>query len=124
MYFERYAIAVEAGGRMRHRHLQGVADIRLKGDDYSFKALIKMLKQFVPMEVGSKATIQIKALISGQTFDLVLGYIQKDCGEPYYNILVKAVSTQELADGRANYSAVKVVILPYHACYLYPCPLR
>ena len=68
---------------MRHQHLQGVADIRLKGDDQSFKVLIKMLKQFVPMGVGSKATIQIKALMSGQTFDLMLGYGEKDCGEPY-----------------------------------------
>ena len=33
MYFEHYAIAIEAGGRRRHQHLQGVADIRLKGDD-------------------------------------------------------------------------------------------
>jgi hypothetical protein len=114
MFFERYAIAIEAGGRMRHQHLQGIADIRIKGDDQSFKALIKMLKQFVPMAVGSKATIQMKALMAGQTFDLMLGYVQKDCGEPYYNIFVKAVSAQELADGRANYSAVKVSILPYH----------
>ena len=58
--------------------------------------------------------IQMKALMAGQTFDLMLGYVQKDCGEPYYNIFVKAVSAQELADGRANYSAVKVSILPYH----------
>ena len=73
-----------------------------------------MLKQLVPMAVGSKATIQIKALMSGQTFGLMLGYVQKDCGEPYYSIFVKAVSAQELADGRANYSAIKVAILPYH----------
>ena len=52
--------------------------------------------------------------MSGQTFDLMLGYVQKDCWEPYYNIFVKAVSAQELADGRANYSVVKVAILPYH----------
>ena len=77
MYFERYAIAIEAGGRMRHQHLQGIADIRIKGDDQSFKALIKMLKQFVPMAVGSKATIQMKAHMAGQTFDLMLAITKR-----------------------------------------------
>ena len=106
---------------MRHQHLQGVADIRLTGDDAPFKALIKMLKQFVLMAVGNRAMIQIKALMAGQTFDLMLGYVQKDCGEPYYNTFVKAVSAQELADEVANYSAVQVAmpILP-ESLYRYP----
>lgn len=101
------ALSTEAGKRMKHLHIQMVARIRCDGSAAGLKKLANHIRNFIPCN-GQGGTIQAKLLMATQTFQLMVGYVQKCFGEPFYKLHLKGVTESEAANARQAYGAVSI----------------
>ena len=110
-YAQAYGIAagfaMEAGGRDARLHVQGLLRIRMETTTVASTALKKHIKQFIPIQRGSRGTVAAQPLSQGQSWDHMLGYIQKDSGLAHYRLLVHNISDEDLQRGRVAYAGVR-----------------
>jgi hypothetical protein len=107
-YCEEGAVAVEAGGRAKHLHVQGILGMHAKTDKESHARLVRFFREYVPIARGSKGTVQCKPIQRTQTFDLMLGYVQKDEGRPHYKVHFKNVDEARAAAARKAHQSVRI----------------
>jgi hypothetical protein len=55
---------------------------------------------------ATQIKMTIHPLAEGQTFEHMLGCVQKDCGKPHYSILVHDITDAELQAGIKAYNEV------------------
>eukprot|EP00656_Telonema_subtile_P017965 TRINITY_DN19692_c0_g1_i4.p1 TRINITY_DN19692_c0_g1~~TRINITY_DN19692_c0_g1_i4.p1 ORF type:complete len:228 (-),score=56.92 TRINITY_DN19692_c0_g1_i4:123-806(-) len=65
-------------------------------------------KAFFPIERGSAGTVQAKVLMNGQTPELMIGYVQKDEGQPWYKLHLKGISHERAQAARQAHQSVKI----------------
>jgi hypothetical protein len=101
------AFSLEAGGRHARLHVQGVLRIRMEATATGESSLRNHVKSFIPILRGSAGHVAIKPLQHGQTWDYMLGYVQKDTGTAHYRMLKHNVSDEDLERGRIAYAGVR-----------------
>jgi hypothetical protein len=75
------AFALEAGGRQKRLHCQGVMKVRMMPNEEGVKTMVNHIKAYIPIVRGSAGTVVCKPLEVGQSWTYMLGYIQKDHGQ-------------------------------------------
>ena len=77
---EAFEFNTERGGRADHLHGQGIVKARAKKDKEAVERWKKELKQAMGVRFGdgSGCTIELKPLVDGQTFQRMVGYVNKD----------------------------------------------
>lgn len=102
------AIALEAGGRKGHLHVQGVLGLHASRDEEGRKKLEALIREFVPVPRGSGAQLVCKPAVHGQTMQLLLGYVQKDVGKAHFRIHLKGVTEQQAAEAALAHQSVSI----------------
>ena len=101
------AAALEKGGRNAILHVQAVIEVACAttGDG---KEVLKMhMKHFFGWDVTQQQVkMTIHPLSEGQTFEHMLGYVQKDSGKPHYAIVTNDITDAELQAGVKAYNEV------------------
>jgi len=100
-YCERFGLCTERGGQKNQLHLQGLALIRSSPDAHSKTRLSNSIKSYFPLPVGAGYRVDIKPFEGNQNPLFMLGYVQKDIGEPWFNLAIKGFSMRDCIVGRA-----------------------
>ena len=100
------AMSKERGDRRRLLHYQIV--LRIITLEIHKESLRKFIKSKLNILPGGnvRCKIGITFFKDGQTWPYMLGYVQKDRGQPHYGLWTKDVTNQELIDGRQQYDLV------------------
>ena len=101
-------VSMEVGGRAAHRHVQGAMMLHAATDPRTKAALSKMIKEFIGIRPGMKGHVDMKPFEQGQQMDYMVGYCQKDAGQPHYQMVKFGISDEEAAAAREAYNAVKL----------------
>lgn len=101
-------VSMEVGGRANNRHIQGAMMLHAATDARTKAALTKMIKAFIGIRPGMKGHVDFKPFEQGQQMDYMIGYCQKDTGQPHYQMAKFGISDDEAAAAREAYNAVKL----------------
>lgn len=102
------AMSMERGDRRKLLHIQGVSRF-ITSETYK-----EQFKNFIRRHLGILTGGNIRCKIgiryfSGQSWEYMLGYVQKDEGQPHYRLWSTGVTPAEMRKGRDNYSLVRGV---------------
>ena len=100
-YCEKGGFATERGGKKNQLHLQGFALARAPGNSIGAAQLSNSIKASFPIPVRCGYKVSVKPFEGSQTPLFMLGYIQKDVGEPWFHLAVLAFSQHNCIVGRA-----------------------
>ena len=103
-------MSMERGDRRKLLHIQGVSRF-ITSETYK-----EQFKNFIRRHLGILTGGNIRCKIgiryfSGQSWEYMLGYVQKDEGQPHYRLWSVGVTPAEMRKGRDNYSLVRRPVL-------------
>lgn len=108
-YDLRGAASLERGGRVQHLHVQAVMVVQVHA---AHRQLFEYhVKEYLAADGGGSAgrpIMRFKPCEASQPFSYMLGYVQKDMGQPHYRCVAHRVTADELVQGRADYATVAV----------------
>ena len=110
---EAFEFSTERGGRADHLHGQGIVRARCKADKESIDRWKKELKQAMGVRHGdgSGCTIELKPLVDGQTFQRMVGYVNKDRLLTHFRRRSKGVSEELRAAGIEELTQLRLSFL-------------
>jgi len=100
------AAAIEKGGKNQREHIQAVIMCSIPTDKNSESKLKQHFKDWMSIDSSDRAKLTFKPLGESQTFEHMLGYVQKDLGKPHYRLVTYDVTSAELEAGRKAYADV------------------
>jgi hypothetical protein len=101
------AAALEKGGRNAIQHIQAVIEVACATSGDGKEVLKLHLKHFFGWDITQQQVkMTIHPLSEGQTFEHMLGYVQKDSGKPHYAIVTNDITDAELQAGVKAYNEV------------------
>jgi hypothetical protein len=96
-------LAFEKGKRNKQLHIQGVVRLQFPDDKAHCDWLRKQIYEFFPARPCDGYKVAVNPLSLGQTFELMVGYCQKDHGESHYELIVVGLSERDCAIFRSMY---------------------
>ncbi|KAF6242000.1 hypothetical protein COO60DRAFT_1631842 [Scenedesmus sp. NREL 46B-D3] len=106
LYNMKGAIALERGKQNRRLHCQAVFETHSFADNITARRFYNHMRAFIPIAQGTPAKFTMKPLAPGQTFQHMLGYIQKDSNQSHFAFRSNLVSEQDIAEARNAYHEV------------------
>ena len=106
------AMSKERGDRRRLLHYQIV--LRIITVEMHKESLRKFIKQKLNILPNGNVRCKIGLTFfkDGQTWPYMLGYVQKDEGQPHYELWTKEVTQAELSNGHQQYQLVSLFFRP------------
>lgn len=108
-----YDASTEKGAKEELLHVQAVFGAHVIADEQNIKRIVTELKAAMGVRWGDKSGVKVmvKAFVSGQTKELMIGYVRKDRLMVHFNNRNKNITEEEIKRGIAGHESMAVSYL-------------